>query len=362
MSDILDSPPYRLRRPLRLRMSLSTAILLGVVLGIATGIFLGELAAPLGVVGTIFIKLLQMTILPYIVVSLIGGIGGLTFEKALLLAKRGGFWLLWFWVIAFVFILIVPLSFPEVESASFFSHALVEPPAPVDLVDLYIPANPFRALSENLVPAVVLFSIAVGVALIAVPRKDTLLESLAVLTDALMKVAGFVVKLTPLGVFAIAASAAGTMTVGELSKLQVYLVSFNLISVFIAFWVLPALVAVVTPFRYGDIVGVTRDAMVTAFTTGNLFVVLPILVAESKSLFHKYALAREDTDSYVDVLIPVTFNFPNIGKLIMLMFILFGAWFSGRELGLADYAQFVFSGLLSFFGGWTWRSPSCWTS
>lgn len=351
MSDVIDSAPYRMRRPFRLRMSLSTAILLGMALGIATGVFLGELAAPLGVVGTIFIKLLQMTILPYIVVSLIGGIGGLTFEKALLLVKRGGFWLLWFWVIAFAFILLVPLLFPSTESASFFSTALVQPPAPVDLVDLYIPANPFRALSENLVPAVVLFSIAVGVALIGVPRKAGFLDSLAVLTDALVKVAGFVVKLTPIGVFAIAASAAGTMTVGELSRLQVYLISFNLISLFIAFWVLPALVGAVTPFRYRDVVTVSRDALVTAFTTGNLFVVLPILIAESKSLFQKYGLAREDTDSYVDVLIPVTFNFPNIGKLIMLTFILFGAWFTGRELGFTDYLQFVFSGLLSFFGG-----------
>lgn len=55
------------------RPSLSTSILIGLVSGIATGIFFGELCAPLQVVGDGFIKLLQMTILPYIVVSLILG-------------------------------------------------------------------------------------------------------------------------------------------------------------------------------------------------------------------------------------------------------------------------------------------------
>jgi len=33
-------------------------------------VFFGELAAPLGLLGQIFIGLLQMTVLPYIVVSL----------------------------------------------------------------------------------------------------------------------------------------------------------------------------------------------------------------------------------------------------------------------------------------------------
>ncbi len=63
----------------KLRFSLSTNILIGMFLGIACGIFFGEKVAFLQVAGNAFIKLLQMTILPYILVSLINGIGGLTF-------------------------------------------------------------------------------------------------------------------------------------------------------------------------------------------------------------------------------------------------------------------------------------------
>ena len=52
-------------------MSLSARILIGHALGIAFGIFFGELVAPIGFVGDAFILLLQMTVLPYVAVSLI---------------------------------------------------------------------------------------------------------------------------------------------------------------------------------------------------------------------------------------------------------------------------------------------------
>jgi Na+/H+-dicarboxylate symporter len=340
------SKRFRLRR-----VSLSTAILAGMVLGIATGIFFGEYVAFLEVIGNGFIRLLQMTILPYILVSLILGIGGLTYEKARLLAVKAGLLLLLTWVIAFAFILLMQIGFPNWESASFFSSSLVEFPPPPDFLQLYIPANPFHSLAENLIPAVVLFAIAMGVALIGVKNREHFLKDLAVVSEALMKVAGLVVRLTPIGVFAISASAAGTMSVDELSKLQVYLILFNLGCLILTFWVLPMLAAATTPFKYRDVIQVSRDALVTAFTTGNLFVVLPVLTEGGKRLFADYDIKRENTDAYVDVIIPVSFNFPNIGKLIMLFFILFAGWFSGSEMSLSAYPQFIVSGLLSFFGG-----------
>ncbi len=335
----------------RFRLSLSTAILAGMVLGILTGIFFGERVEVLDILGNAFIRLLQMTILPYILASLILGIGGLSYQKARLLAARAGLILLFSWVIAFAFILTMPLGFPNWESASFFSTSLVEFPQPPNFLDLYIPANPFHSMAENMIPAVVIFAIALGIALIGIQDKEPFLNDLEILCKALMKVASMVVKLTPIGVFAIAASAAGTLSLDELSKLQVYLILFNLACLILTFWVLPLLVAALTPFSYREVVSVSRDALVTAFTTGNLFVVLPVLTEESKRLFANHGMTQENTNAYVDVIIPVSFNFPNVGKLIMLFFILFAGWFSGNEMPLSSYPEFIFSGLMSFFGG-----------
>ena len=79
--------------------------------------------------------------------------------------------------------------------------------------------------------------------------------------------------------------------------------------------------------------------------------VLTVLTESCKELFEKYDLKKDKTDTYVDVIVPISFNFPNTGKLLMLLFILFAAWFSGSTLSLIQYPTFVFAGLLSFFGG-----------
>ncbi len=333
------------------KLSLSSWILISMAAGIACGIFFGEYCGFLQVFGNGFIKLLQITILPYIFVSLMQGLGGLTYNQARQLAIKAGILLLIFWGIIFAVILLMEFSFPQWVSAAFFSSALVEIPPPVDFLDLYIPSNPFASLANNMVPAVVLFSILIGVALIGVENKGNLISVLRVAADTLIRVTNMIVRLTPLGVFAIAASAAGTMTIEEFGRLQVYLVSFNVAVLLLTFYVLPMMLGPLTPFKYKDVVLLSRDALVTAFTTGNLFVVLTVLTENCKSLFEKYDLRREKTDAYIDVIIPVSFNFPNMGKLIMLLFILFAIWFTGGSMQLKDYGTFVFAGLLSFFGG-----------
>jgi Na+/H+-dicarboxylate symporter len=105
------------------------------------------------------------------------------------------------------------------------------------------------------VPAVVLFSISVGIALIGIKDKQHLIHDLTILSKALMKVAQFVVYLTPIGVFAISASAAGTMTLEELGRLQAYFADFILSAILLTFWILPMLAMCVTPFKYKDIIG-----------------------------------------------------------------------------------------------------------
>lgn len=101
-----------------------------------------------------------------------------------------------------------------------FFGEMVEFPPPPNFLELYIPANPFHSMAENLIPAVVIFALAIGVALIGIDGKGRFLDDLNVLGQALMKVSGMVVKLTPIGVFAISASAAGTMSVDELGVIQ----------------------------------------------------------------------------------------------------------------------------------------------
>jgi Na+/H+-dicarboxylate symporter len=330
-------------------MSLSAKIILGGVLGTATGLFFGDRVAFLQPVGNAFIQLLQMAVLPYIIVSLIAGLGRLNYHGGVRLLVRVGALLVLIWGVTFALLLVLPLTFPDWQSASFFSTTLLEQPEPFDFLQ-FIPANPFHSMANTIVPGVVLFCIAVGVALIGIETKQSLLDILEVLGDALTRVMKFVMRLTPLGVFAITASAAGTMSLEELSRIQVYLLTYMAAALLMTFWVLPALVTMLTPLRYRDVIAPIREALVTAFAADNLLIVLPILADQGKALMRQGGLSGDESEAAVDVLVPASFNFPHAGKLLQLSFILFAAWFTETAMSMSSYISLMGSGLLSFFG------------
>lgn len=333
------------------KLSLTTLILIGLTLGIATGIFVGERAEALDPIGNGFIRLLQMAVLPYFIVALPLGFGRLTYEEAKMTGARLAIYSFLLWGLALLLVVLLPLTFPELESASFFSHSMVEPSQEVDFVSLYIPANPFSSLSEAVIPGVVVFGMALGIALIGVPEKKQLLTVLDSLADALGRITGFVVRLTPIGVFALAASAAGTMTLEDLSRLQVYLVAYTVGALLLTFWLVPMLVSSLTPFSYSDVLRATRDPLVTGFTTGNLLVVLAMLADNCKQLFQEQEeRSRRHAESVVDVALPIAFTFPNLGVVLLLLFIPFAGWFTGAPVSLADYPKLSVLGFFSFFG------------
>jgi len=335
----------------RLRsLSLSSQILISLICGFLLGLFLGELVAPIGVLADGYILLLQMTVLPYITVSLIAGIGSLTPQQATMVFSRVGLLLLLMWGISLILVFIMPLAFPRWQSASFYSTSLIEPRQSFDFLNLYIPANPFNALANNVVPAVVLFSVVLGIALIRVENKQQLITGLEILTRALSKVSGFVVKLTPIGLFAIGANLAGTLRIEELERVQVYLIVFSAMSVLLCVWILPGLVSALTPISYFEVFKLTRDALITAFMTGNLFVVLPILSEASKTVLKRYPSKQNDVLSMPDVIVPASFNFPHSGKILSISFILFAAWFADISFSFLDHMKLAVLGVLSYFG------------
>ena len=84
-------------------------------------------------------------------------------------------------------------------------------------------------------------------------RKAPLLELLASLDEALMNITRFVVRLAPVGIFAIAANAAGTLDLTAFDKLQVYVWSYLVLWALLFFLLLPGLVVAFTPVRYSGV-------------------------------------------------------------------------------------------------------------
>ena len=330
-------------------MRFSHQVLAGLALGILVGLFLGEAVAPLGPLASSFVRLLQMTVLPYVTLSIIVNLGTLTYRQARALAVGAGSVLAAIWATALGFAFLFPLALPDVDTASFYS------PAPADrdafnFLDLYVPSNPFHSLANNVVPAVVLFSVMTGLALIGVEHKQPLLDVLRTATTAIARVARFIVRLTPLGIFAIAATAAGTLDVEQLHRIEVYLVAYVAFALLLALWVLPGLVSVLTPINAKQMLGEARDALLTAFLVGDLLVVLPALVEACSTLIRRHIDPSPQVAELPSSIVPTTFTFPHAGKLLSITFILFAGWFSDSEVPVARYPQLAASGFFSLFG------------
>jgi Na+/H+-dicarboxylate symporter/ABC-type amino acid transport substrate-binding protein len=337
-------------------VSLSTQVLLGLFLGVATGVFFGEEIGFLAAPGRAFVVLLQMSVLPYVSVALVRNLGSLDPARARAIARSAGSFLLLVWALALAVVAAFPLAFPDWQAVSFFSNTLVEAPPRFDPVSLYLPANPFRAFADGVVPAVVVFSVALGLSVMASERKGALIESLATLEDSLQRLATFVVRLAPYGVFCISAHGAGTMRGDDLLGLQVYAAVYVVAALVLALWVLPGLVSSLTPFGRREVVADARAALVTAFATGSVFVVLPLLSQHVKTMLRSRQDARGAED-LVDVIVPIVFTLASAGKLLALGFVLFAGWLSGFPITLGELPRFLISGLFSFFASTTVAIP-----
>ncbi len=331
------------------RLSLSAQIIIGLALGIGVGLFLGDLAGVLQPVANIYIRLVQMTVLPYLVITLVVSLGGLDARRARQLALAGGALLLLFWTLTLAVIGLLPAALPHFQTGAFFSYSMVEPRQALSLIDTFVPANPFNALANAVVPSVVLFSCAVGVALIGLPRKRALLEALRTLEQAIVRVTRFVIRTTPLGVFAIAAVAAGTLDLDTLLRLKAYFLLFAVATLLLTFGILPLMVTALTPLRYREVVGVASDALLTAFVANSVFIVLPILVERMRALLERRQLASATTDATIEVLVPLGFVFPNPGRLLTLLFVPYAAWLVGEPLSGSAFTTLFGAGVFAYF-------------
>jgi Na+/H+-dicarboxylate symporter/ABC-type amino acid transport substrate-binding protein len=270
---------------------------------------------------------------------------------------KGGALVLFLWVLCMLTLLFMPLAYPSWTSASFFSSDLISAQKAPDLLSLYIPSNPFYSMANTLVPAIVVFSIFLGVAMIGVENKKQFILSLNNVADALMNIASAVAKIAPIGIFALSAAAAGTLDIVELNRLQIFLWGYFALWLIFIMITLPMLVAWATPFTYAEVIRESKLAVVTAFATGTVLVVLPIIAERTKYLLSQRGMTNEESTAAIDVLVPTTYSFPSVGTLMGIGFILFSAWFTGSELSPSQYPAFTLLGILTSFGSLTVALP-----
>ncbi len=320
---------------------------LGLLLGILCGVMFGEYCAALQIVGDAYVGLLQMTVLPYLTISLIAKMGRLDLHQARNMGITALIVLLVFWAIGIALIVAVSAILPPIEGATFFSSAeLTAGDGQPDVMSRFIPTNVFRSLSDEYVPAVVVFCLFFGTALIMVPGKEPLLNFLDLCSDGIGRINIFLVRLAPIGLFMLTAAAAGTLQVDELERLQAYLILFALACVVAIFCIFPLLISCLTDIGYRDTLRAAQEPMLTAIATGKLFVVLPQVVDKCEQLLEE---SDDKSESTASIVVPLAYPFPHLGKILAFVFISFAAWYVGQDLTSAQTTAMATTGAISSF-------------
>ena len=158
-----------------------------------------------------------------------------------------------------------------------------------------------------------------------------------------------VARFSPIGVFAIMAATAGTISFADFSRLQAYLLTYFVGTLLPGLLILPTLVSATTSVGYFALMRVAWAPMLTAFATGKTLVVLP-MIAEGTARLLKESGESDPTQVKPETLVALGYPFPHLGKLIGLLFIPFAAWFAGSPMDWSDYPGVLGAGLVSMFG------------
>src|SRR6185437_5431662 len=330
-------------------VNLASWVLVGGVLGVLAGITFGESCAILSPLGFAYVGLLQAAVYPYLVCSLLHGLGSLDPAKAWRLLKSGWVFYLVAWAITFACLAALAQGIPPVQPAVIGDHP-VQPQSLARLLGLLIPTDLFTALSENYVPAVVVFCIFYGIALQTLKDKAPLLSILESIRLASLRFWNWIVRLAPLGVFALFAVTAGTTSFADLLGMGLYLGLFLLGTCLLAFWVLPALLSALAPVGHREIITELRPALAIAAVTTLSVAALPFVVEATRKLAERCEIAGAERDEIIRTNLSVAYPLGQLGNFFVYLFLVFAAYYYKVPLQGRDQALLPFMTLLSGFG------------
>ncbi|MFY9188185.1 MAG: dicarboxylate/amino acid:cation symporter [bacterium] len=331
------------------KLGLAPKILIGMVLGAIVGFIVGPSIAVIAPVGTVFIRLLRMTILPLIFFSVTSGVASIADLNRL---KRVGAIFTGYWAISSLLAAATGVVWALIIKPGVGIHLPLTEKMDVD-VDLldsvikWIPDNVFRSFADFNIIQVIVFAMFAGItaALLAETKAGKQIIELFTAGDKLMsRMVGIVMQAAPYGVFALMANVTGTVGAIALKGIGKMLITQYVAyaTVLIVFYpIILKLMAGVNPINhYRNIF----PAMVMAFSTQSSSATIPVTMDCTK----KRAGVPEDI---VNLITPpaATINM-HACAAEMPIYALFAAQIYGIPLTIPNFITIVILGVIMAAG------------
>lgn len=277
--------------------TLNTAILTGAGVGFALGLWFNRLGpespwaqtvlAAVDLIGTLFVDLLKMILIPLVFASISVGISNLGIHDQ---ARRVWTWTLVYFLTTTIFAAVLGLALmngfepgqdldPAVFQASSGKLDTQQlSPAEFLLQVLHgLFRNPIAATAEGDVLATVAFSLFFGLALVRLhDRGEHLRQSLREFLDAILVIVAWIMHLAPLGVFALLAKLTATQDLDLLFGIGAFVVVVLGGLALHGIVTLPTLLYVITGTLPSRFFRGASQALFTAFATCSSSATLPV--------------------------------------------------------------------------------------
>ena len=260
------------------KLSLATKTFIGFGLGIVIGLVFGEKATIVKPLGTIFLNMIKMIVVPMVFFSITAGVASLGDLKKLrnIGVKVVGLYALTSALCVGLGLIMANIINPGKgfdltalsQSTDYEAQAM---PSIIDtLIDMF-PSNIFTSFTNTNMLQIIVFSVFLGVALIMMGKEgERLLAGVQSCANAMYKITAIVMEFSPIGVCALLADSVGAYGLkifGPLGKLILTVYASDVILVLLMYIPMVALLAKFPVKKW--LQGIWKVWVVTASTTSS---------------------------------------------------------------------------------------------
>ncbi|MGG0153483.1 dicarboxylate/amino acid:cation symporter [Bacillus mycoides] len=264
------------------KLNLPVKILIGALIGIALGVVFGPKVAVLKPIGDIFIRLLQMIIVPLTFLSIVSGIAQL--ENPKMLRAIGGRIFIYYAMTAVlatsIGVVIAYIINPGKGVEGLLANGQnfkEEEFSFIDNIVQWFPSNVIQAAAETSMLQIIIFAIFVGMALILLGDQAKGTRKLVHEGSKIMiKIAEIIIGFAPYGIMALIAHVVGTFGANMLTAVVSYVVADYLSLLLIVFIMYPIVLKIfgkISPLHFYKQVS---PAMLVAASTTSSSATLPV--------------------------------------------------------------------------------------
>ncbi len=345
-------------------MSNATRILIALFIGLALGVIAAAQAPVIGVqtaywldiVGSLWLNGLRMTVVPLVVALLVTGIvKSAEAARAGPMAARTVFWVVCLMVISAVLGAVLTPALLSLwpmpaENAAALRAALTTVPAVAeqpplrDFIVALVPTNPISSAANDSILPLLIFTLvfAFAVTRLAQGPRAQMAGFFSALADAMVIVIEWVLKLAPIGVFALALVVGARSGLAALGAVAHYIVTVSIVGIIVGAFAYPIAVFA-GKVRLGEFVRQIAPVQAFAVSTQSSLASLPLMLKKAEVLG-----VRESTAGLV---LPMAVALLRVtGPAMNLAVALYVANWFGVELDAFDYGFAIFIAALTSMG------------